>query len=202
VGFLNYLVKIKTVCKAFCITHMSESNPDIRDQVAADRGSIKKLETLIPGLKTYRRLDDIRVADDLLRNQVADRLNRAKANLESLRKQLVMAGDFNGVSSVGSLIFELQRLSGQVRYAEHGYSGIAATFVFNEDKLNKLYDYDYAFVKSAFDLESATSSSTLVYDASQPASLQSKLDTIESLISDFGSKWSARIEYVENILLK
>jgi hypothetical protein len=180
----------------------SESNPDIRDQVAANRGSIKKLETLIPGLKTYRKLDDIRVADDLLRNQVADKLDGAKANLESLRKRLVVTGDFSSVSYVGSLIFELQRLSGRVRYSEQGYSGIAATFVFDEDKLNKLYDYDYAFVKTAFDLESATSSSALIYDASQPASIQPKLSAIESLVSDFDSKWSARIEYVENILLK
>jgi hypothetical protein len=181
---------------------MSTGNPDIRGEIAENRGSIKKLEMLIPGLRTYRKLDDIRVADDLLRHQVADKLDSARANLELARKQMAAAGDFNGLTSLGSLIFELQQVSGQVRYAEQGYTGIAASFSMNDDKLNKLYDYDYAFVQAAVDLQNATSPSKLVYDPTQAAAIQSAISSLNSLLTDFKQKWSARIEYVQGILLK
>ncbi len=131
---------------------MSQDNPDIRKQVEANRGPQKKLELLIPGLRSYRTLEDLRVSDDLLRNQVADKLDLAKSNLEGLRKQMVSAGDYTNLTSVGSLIFQVQQLSGQVRHAQQGYSGFVATISINQNKLNKLYDYDYAFVSSAFQL--------------------------------------------------
>ena len=58
---------------------LSQDSPDIRSQVDASRGPQKNLELLIPGLRNYRKLDDLRVADSMLRNQVADKLLAAKA---------------------------------------------------------------------------------------------------------------------------
>ncbi|MGA2876444.1 MAG: hypothetical protein ABSE82_13005, partial [Nitrososphaerales archaeon] len=93
---------------------MSSDNPDIRQQVDENRGTFKKLELLIPGLRGYRNKEDIRVSDDLLRNQVADKLDLAKANLEGLRKQMANNGDFTNLGSVGSLIFQFQQFSGEI----------------------------------------------------------------------------------------
>ena len=123
----------------------------------ASRGPQKNLELLIPGLRNYRKLDDIRVADDMLRNQVADKLNSAKANLEGVRKQMASAGDFTNLTNVGSLISQLQQMAGEVRHAEQGYSGWVASVTIDQNRLNQLYDYDYDFVASAFALVTATS---------------------------------------------
>ncbi len=112
----------------------------------ASRGPQKNLELLIPGLRNYRKLDDIRVADDMLRNQVADKLNSAKANLEGIRKQMATAGDFTNLTNVGSLISQLQQMAGEVRHAEQGYSGWVASVTIDQNRLNQLYNYDYDFV--------------------------------------------------------
>ena len=85
------------------------------------------------------------------------------------------SGDFTNLGSVGSLIFQLQQFGGEIRHAQQVYSGIAATFQINEDKLNKLYDYDYAFVNAAMQLVDATSPSKLIYDPTN-ASLNSTRD--------------------------
>ncbi|PSN94410.1 hypothetical protein B9Q06_09325 [Candidatus Marsarchaeota G2 archaeon ECH_B_2] len=71
---------------------MSTENPDIKGKVEESRDNFKKLELLIPGLRGYRQREDVRVADELLRNQMADRLDRARASLESLRRKVVGAG--------------------------------------------------------------------------------------------------------------
>ena len=181
---------------------MSSENPDIRQQVDANRGFLKKLELLVPGLSGYRDKEDIKVADDMLRNQVADKLNLAKSNLEDLRKQLVNAGDYTNLTAVGSLINQIQGLSGQVRHAEQGYSGFAATIKVDQTKLDKLYEYDYNFVSSAVQLVSLTSSQSMSYNPASPGSLQSILSNVSNAIIDYKQKWSVRIEAVENILVQ
>jgi hypothetical protein len=182
--------------------NQSQANPDIRQQVDDNRGFQKKLELLVPGLRTYRTQEDIRVSDDMLRNQVADKLDQSKSNLEDLRKQMVSAGDFTNLTSVGSLIFQVQTVSGQVRHAQQGYSGFVATISINADRLNKLYQYDYDFVSSAAQLLNQTSPQNLTYDPTAPASIQTKVSGITSALSDFKQKWAVRMEAVENILVK
>jgi hypothetical protein len=157
---------------------------------------------LIPGLRGYRTLEDLRVSDDMLRNQVADRLDQTKTNLEALRKQMASAGDFTNIGSVGSLIFQIQQVGGEVRHAAQGYSGFVATISMNQDRLNKLYEYDYEFVSSAMQLVSMTSSQTLRYDTTAPSSIQTPLSAVGAAVTDFKQKWAVRLEAVENILVK
>jgi len=177
-------------------------NPDIRSQVNASRGPQKKLELLIPGLRNYRKLDDIRVADDMLRNQVGDKLNLAKTNLENVRKQMSSAGDFTNLTNIGSLIFQLQQIEGTVRHAEQGYSGWVASITIDQNRLNQLYDYDNAFVSSAFALVDATSPPSLVYDPANAASVMTQISKVSAAVADFKAKWNVRMEAVKGILVK
>jgi hypothetical protein len=180
---------------------LSQGNPDIRQTVEANRGAVKKLQLLIPGLRGYRSKEDIRVSDELLRNQVADRLDKVKGNLDQVRKQMAAAGDFTNLTSVGSLISQVQALSGEVRHGAQGYAGFVAPIQVNEDKLNKLYEYDYAFVTTVFQLDEATSPGNLTYDSTSPNSIQTALGGFVKAVADIRQKWSQRIEAIEGIAL-
>jgi len=170
--------------------------------VNASRGPQKNLELLIPGLRNYRKLDDLRVADDMLRNQVADKLNMAKSNLEGIRKQMASAGDFTNLTNVGSLISQIQQVAGEVRHAEQGYSGWVASITIDQNRLNQLYDNDYDFVSSAFALVTATSPPNLTYDPANQASIMAPLARVGAAVSDFKQKWGVRMEAVKGILVK
>ncbi len=176
---------------------MSQGNPDIRQQVEASRGPLKKLQLLLPGLRGYRKLEDIRVSDELLRNQVADRLDAVKGSLEQLRKQVAASNDLTNLTTVGSLISQTQALSGQVRHAQQGYSGWVAPIAINEDKLNKLYEYDYSFVSSVFQL--AETAGKLSYDATSPNSVQASAAQLSRTLADIKQKWSTRMKAIEGI---
>jgi len=175
---------------------MSMENQDIRKQVEANRGVVKKLELLIPGLRGYRKLEDIRVSDEMVRTQVADKLDQAKGDLEDLRKQLVSKGDFADLATVGSLIAELQQFSGQVRHSQQGYSGIAPSIRIDEDKLNKLYECDFDFVDSSFQLENGAAK---ILPAS--GTLASAVSSVASSLAAIKKKWAVRMETIEGVLL-
>lgn len=181
-------------------SRLSETNPDIRQQVDGSRGFAKKLELLIPGLRGYRTKEDLRVSDELLRNQVADRLDKVKGNLEVLRKQMANSGDFTNLTSLGSLMSQVQALSGEVRHAAQGYAGWVAPIQIDDNKLNQLYDYDYSFVTSVFQLDDATAN--LKYDGSAPNSIQASIGQFSQSVTDLMQKWSLRMETIEGIALK
>ena len=170
--------------------------------MSASRGPQKNLELLIPGLRNYRKLDDLRVADDMLRNQVTDKLNVAKSNLEGIRKQMASAGDFSNLTNIGSLISQIQQVAGEVRHAEQGYSGWVASVTIDQNRLNQLYDNDYDFVSSAFALVTATSPPNLTYDPANQASIMAPLAKVGAAVSDFKQKWGVRMEAVKGILVK
>jgi hypothetical protein len=177
-------------------------NPDIRQQVEDNRGLAKKLELMIPGLRGYRSKEDIRVSDELLRNQAADRLDKVKSNLEQLRKQVAASGDFTNLTVVGSLISQVQALTGEVRHAAQGYAGWVAPIRIDEGKLNKLYEYDYAFISSIFQLDDATSPSNLKYDSTAPNSIQASVSQFSRTVSDIRQNWSLRMQTIEGIAIR
>ncbi len=180
---------------------MSQGNPDIRQQVEDSRGIAKKLELLIPGLRGYRSKEDIRVSDEMLRNQVADKLDHVKDNLQQLRKQVAASNDLNNLTGVGSLIAQVQTLSGEVRHAAQGYSGWVAPIQMNEDRLNKLYEYDYSFVSAVFSLDQATAPGSLTYDSTAPNSIQTALNGLMKSVADIRQKWSVRVEAIQGVAL-
>ena len=75
----------------------------------------------------YRRREDIRAADNILRIQLSDQIKGVRGELESIRDGMAMEGKATGLSTIGNAIFTLEGLEAKVRHAEGGYSGISAT---------------------------------------------------------------------------
>ncbi|MDG6917680.1 MAG: hypothetical protein JRM85_08830 [Nitrososphaerota archaeon] len=180
---------------------MSQNSPDIRQQVDANRGVAKKLELLIPGLRGYRTKEDLRASDSLLRNQVADKLDHVRENLQQLRKQIASSNDFTNLGAIGSLIAQVQTLSGEVRHAAQGYAGWVAPIQITDDKLNKLYEYDYSFVSAVWQLDHASAPGTLTYDPAAPNLIQGTLNGFSRSVTDIRQKWSQRVEVIEGVAL-
>ncbi len=115
---------------------------DLRERVNEDRGLLKKIQNLVPGFRGYRKREDLRDADAMLRIQMADGLDRVKRQVEDAREAVAENYMIDQIDKVGKLINQLSTLEGQVRHAEHGYSGWAADIEIKEAELNALYDYD------------------------------------------------------------
>lgn len=120
---------------------------DLRERVEDDRGLIKKIQMHIPGFAGYRRREDLRTADNLLRIQIADRLVKVKEHVEGARQELVRNYQTGSLEAVGGLVFKMTELDGRIRHAEGGYSGISADIRIEERELNKLYEFDLALIE-------------------------------------------------------
>ena len=115
---------------------------DLRERVEEDRGLLTRIQLHIPGFAGYRRKEDLRTADNMLRIQVANKLKAFRGQLEGARGTLSSNYQLKALEPLGATILKTQSLEGQVRHAEQGYSGLVADVKVLEPQLAKLYEWD------------------------------------------------------------
>lgn len=121
---------------------------DLRERVKEDRGLLKNIELAIPGFRGYRKKEDLRIADSLLRNQLANELKiQIVTPLERARLDISKSLELELLREVGPLLHNLRTLENRIRHAEQGYSGISPHYQISDEQLNVLYDYDWSLIK-------------------------------------------------------
>lgn len=164
--------------------------PDIRERVEEDRGLIKKIQLKIPGYAGYRRREDIRNADILLRNQVADQVRKVRSDLEGIRDGLAADGKYQGLQPIGNLIFQLQATEAKVRHSEGGYSGISANVRVEEPELDKLYEYDYSMLTA---LDQCAAVLPTIQAAADPPAFNTALKAFKDALYAFDQAFDQRL---------
>jgi hypothetical protein len=172
---------------------------DIRNRVDQDRGTLKRLQLLLPGFRGYREGEDLRAADSLLRLQVADRVGRARGTVENARSTLTQAARFDRLGDLAQIIAELQRLEGEIRHAEQGYTGISPSVRISSASLDRLYEYDYGFVSAADTLTHGLDDLPAAASSGDAAALASIVQNSRSQIGQLDSAFKARMRAVEGI---
>lgn len=172
---------------------------DLREQVKEDRGIIKKIQSVIPGFAGYRRREDLRQADALLRVQMADRLRDVKGALEESRRAMVENMVMEHMDALGSLINKTTALEGRVRHAEQGYSGFSPAVRIVEDELNRIYEYDYAMVSAIQDLMRLAGELKVAVEASDDSRMKTTVTSIKSNLSNFTRAYEERIPRIAGI---
>jgi hypothetical protein len=170
--------------------------PDLRDRVEQDRGLLKKIQLVIPGYAGYRRREDIRAADNLLRIQVANQMKAVRGDLEEIRDGMALDGKVQGLQTIGNAIFTIEGLEAKIRHAEGGYSGLSATIQIKETELDKLYEYDYAMLES---LNQARGLVQPIRDASDPKAFDTAVRSLMQSLGNFEKAWKSRANAVTGI---
>jgi len=172
---------------------------DLRQRVDQDRGVLKRLQLLIPGYRGYREGEDVRAADNLLRIQTADKIRNARATMENVRSALSNAGQFAALTDLGPLLSDLQRLEGEIRHAEQGYTGISPSVRINPQQLDRLYEYDYGFVVAADQVDQTVGALPAAATAPGGGAVAGIINQARTQISQLESAWKARLQAVEGI---
>jgi hypothetical protein len=168
--------------------------PDIRKQVEADRGILKKIQLAIPGFAGYRRREDLRASDNILRIQLSKRLGEVRDGLEECRRILVKNYDTDDLEDIGGLVNKFKTLEGKVRHAEGGYTGISPATRIEEGVLEHLYEYDWAMIDYVMSMEKCIIDLRKAIDAHLDTDVKVQLEGLNSRLADFDRSFGERIE--------
>jgi len=172
---------------------------DIRQAVDQDRGTLKKLQLLLPGYRGYRQGEDLRDADSILRRQIADKVHASLDDLNSLRQQLVLANEFTSLTTIATVLSDLQTLEGRIRHAEQGFSGISPAVRITQARQDQLYEYDYGFAQAAEALRAATGPLQSAIAAHDNAAITAQVEVIRGLVARLRAAFEVRMATVEKV---
>ena len=129
---------------------------DLREKVKDDRGLLKKIELAIPGFRGYRKREDLRIADSLLRKQLADKLKSVLTNVEQCRDILTRNMEMDMLEDIRRVVNQAQIIEGKMRHSEQGYTGVSADYRIEESELNRLYEWDLGLIDHINELSNSS----------------------------------------------
>ncbi|NLV25708.1 MAG: hypothetical protein GXY48_00845 [Methanomicrobiales archaeon] len=173
---------------------------DLRERVEEDRGLIKNIQLAIPGFRGYRKREDIRIADSLLRIQLADAIrDGVLKNLNQTREVLSRSLELLLINEVGSAIQITTGVEARIRHAEEGYSGISPSYRINEEQLNILYEFDLSMINL---IQNMTDKSFTALNNSRENSYslaQQKIQDVSNGMRNVSDTFSKRHEVMANL---
>ncbi|MCJ7716242.1 MAG: hypothetical protein MUO54_06960 [Anaerolineales bacterium] len=119
---------------------------DFQGQIESERGKLKELLLKIPGFKGYIELEDRRTADKFLRDVIADRYQELVDRLSEIQVDFVDRGDLVYVDDLEAVVVKLRTFIDRIRHAAYGYSSFFSVIKIDSEKLDKIYDYDFALL--------------------------------------------------------
>jgi hypothetical protein len=172
---------------------------DVREIVKEDRGLLKRFQAFLPGYKKYRNCEDLRVADDLLRRELANELSNVEEMVKSGREEASRNMDLDQIDIIGELVNYSHKITEKVRHAEQGYAPwISGDVRFEEDELYDLYDYDLAMFHYIEKLKAMASSLKDQFQQQDPRRSMTTRD-LKAMYSQFESDFDMRISRVSKI---
>ena len=170
---------------------------DIRERIEDDRGILKKIQTYVPGFRGYRRREDIRDADRMLRAQLSQKIALQRRGLEECRGILIRGSGSKELDMIGGLINQFKKVDGLVAHAPVGYSGIAADIRVKEEELDRLYEYDASMLDHMAAVAASIESLKNSLMAADECIMFRDMMNIKARITDFEDKFGARLRVIE-----
>jgi len=172
---------------------------DLRERVTEDRGLLKKLELAIPGFRGYRKREDLRIADSLLRKQLANNLGDIREKIELCRQDLANKMEMELLNNMGALMNHITSTENRVRHAEHGYSGISADYNIRENELNRMYEWDLNLLSDIDKISDSVGLLQTTITSGNTTEIGQKIKEVEEDIKEFNSLFDMRIETIANL---
>ena len=121
---------------------MSDLNSRL-EQVKANESWLEKIKRYIPGYDGYVNRDNSRELDTILRNSLATKLEDNKTKIKNTILALSRDGKLFETSDLEKLEKKNENAIAKFRSAARGYSGAFDVSKVKEDKLAKVYEFDF-----------------------------------------------------------
>jgi hypothetical protein len=175
---------------------------DIRRKVEEDRGLIKKIELIIPGFRGYRKREDLRIADSLLRSQLADQIRNVRRTLENCRETLTKKMQLDFLEDAGGLVNQITMIEEKIRHAEQGYTGVSPDYRIEEEELNRLYEWDLGLLSYIEGLKTNATTLQQAINSDDKQSIRQKMDDMNQNLQDIQEVFEKRRETIAGLVVE
>ena len=109
----------------------------------------ERILAAIPGFHGYKEKELRRESDRLIRNHLHQKLSESKSDLKSVFQKLSDRRSFDVMTDMDRLMAKFDRIAEKVNHASYGYAGFFDVVKVNEEKLDRMIDFDNQLISEA-----------------------------------------------------
>ena len=170
---------------------MSKESEPLRKIESGMRIS-EKIMSLIPGFRGYKQKELRRESDRLVRNRVYEKFQEAAQNLREVYRELVERGFVGMWEGVDRLAAKFDRISEKINHASYGYSGFFDAVKVDEEKLDRLIQFDLDLVNRTDALASKVDQIRIHASSEGAETLKAEIQDLLSSTNEFEKHFSQR----------
>ena len=164
--------------------------PDAIERARLARTWVERLGARVPGFRGYLERELRREVDQLLRAELARRLDQARDNVATYLRTLGL-GVAGRIDRLAGVEKRLDMLANTLRHAGSGYAGVFDAVGIREEQLEELYRYDLDLVETVDGLVATTE---------RLAGEDAALDALERAVGELGGRTTGRDSVVKSVL--
>lgn len=167
---------------------------ELYEKIVSQRGRLESIIARIPGFRGYQEKQARRTADRLLRDHIADELDKRVARLIRAEKRILDDGGLKYMSATRSVKTKLQTYRDRVQTAAPKYDGMFAQIKIGTDELDKIYAFDEAQLQYLDDIDSAISAIEAAIKS--PDTLKDAIDGLDLVIGEADDAFKLRDDVI------
>ncbi len=175
---------------------------DFREKVKDDRGLLKKIELAIPGFRGYRKREDLRIADRLLREELVNILAQAARSVEETRDVLAKRKELDLLEDMAKFVSRMNTTVERVRHAEQGYTGLSPDYRIEEAELNRMYEWDLGLIDDVASLRHISNQLMANAKTMLVSEMSGEIDKGLASLTNFDQLFDRRREAIAGLTVK
>ncbi len=140
---------------------------DYLQQITEGKSGLAKLIAKIPGLGDFVERNDLRAADKLLRQTLAQRVEDERRRVNDLQQQMLSGPGLLLLDDMERAQTQLGTFADSIRTASYGYAGLFDKVKKDSDELTKLYEYDNQLFEHVQEVDAALDAVQAAIDEGQ-----------------------------------
>jgi hypothetical protein len=124
-------------------------------KITEGKDLVGKIKNTLAGFLGYLDRENRRDADKILREGIAQRVEKQWGRISEIQRDMVQEGQLELVDDLEAGALKLRQFADRLKTAAYGYAGFFDAVRIQSDELEKLYAYDVALLEKVDEIERA-----------------------------------------------
>jgi len=169
------------------------------ERVQESEKLLEKIMLAVPGFSGYKKREERREADKIIRNFLHSKLQEARNDLQDMYAAVAKSEQTKELERIDKLLAVFDRVSERVNHASYGYSGFFDAIKIEEPELDRMIAFDTQLVDGAKGLAERVKSIKTEVDAERFEGLAANLRELRKAVEDFDGTFDERKDVIAGV---
>jgi len=159
----------------------------------------ERIVAALPGFRGYKEKELRRESDKLIRNHIYERLTIARKDLKEAFQKLSDSKMQEVLTDMDRFIMRFDRVAEKINHASYGYAGFFNVVKVEENKLDKMIEFDNGLLDGAEKLVTEADTFKKELTKQKFEKTRTHLDNLESTLEELEETLDGRDEVVKGV---